>query len=170
MIEGKYNLSLYLLLPLTSTRIYKYTDYLSNDIEALSNGYANDINAPQYDNHMFILLDPRYITEYRSKGLSGADSFVYMKEIKIADEFFMKYTLAIDDAYLENADMIRKNNYFNLSREVKDKIMNFWNADSTSNLYNALYVKAIEPIDIANEKVAEETHFERSGTIYGALN
>ena len=160
MISEKYNLSLFLLLPLVTTEDKTYIDYIGDELDSLENGYSSDINLPYLDNEVFLLFNPNKMKSIPVRKLEF-NGFRLEKDVRINGNFYIKYALSIDNAYLNEKELIMDNKYFELSNEIKSKIMKFWNANANTKLYDALYVKAIEPIDIKNEITKEEDYLEQ---------
>lgn len=160
MISEKYNLSLFLLLPLVTTEEKTYIDYIGDELDSLENGYSNDINLPYLDNEVFLLFNPEKMRSIPIRKLEF-NGFRLEKDVRINGNFYVKYALSIDSAYLNEKELIMDNKYFELSNEIKSKIMKFWDANANTRLYNALYVKAIEPIDIKSEITKEEDYLEQ---------
>ena len=71
------------------------------------------------------------------------------------NEFYEKYVFEIPESFKTEYEKILENNYFELKIETKLKIMKFWNIPPSNWLFDLLFVKEIEPIDVSNEKIPE---------------
>ena len=122
---------------------------------ALYNGFISDINNPKLDNNFFLLFESEKINTYRYKNIIESDWYNFANQINLNNEFYEKYVFEIPESFKIEYEKILENNYFELKIETKLKIMKFWNIPPSNWLFDLLFVKEIEPIDVGNEKIPE---------------
>lgn len=123
--------------------------------EALYNGFMSDTNNPKLDNNFFLLFESEKINTYRYKNIIESDWYRFANQINLNNEFYEKYVFEIPETFKPEYEKILENNYFELKIETKLKIMKFWNIPASSWLFDLLFVKEIEPVNIADEKIPE---------------
>ena len=123
--------------------------------EALYNGFISDTNNPKLDNNFFLLFESEKINTYRYKNIIESDWYSFANQINLNNEFYEKYVFEIPESFKTEYEKILENNYFELKIETKLKIMKFWNIPPSNWLFDLLFVKEIEPIDVGNEKIPE---------------
>ena len=134
---------------------YENFDKFIEDKDALYNGFISDINNPKLDNNFFLLFESEKINTYRYKNIIESDWYNFANQINLNNEFYEKYVLEIPESFKTEYEKILENNYFELKIETKLKIMKFWNIPPSNWLFDLLFVKEIEPIDVGNEKIPE---------------
>ena len=130
-------------------------DKFIEDKDALYNGFISDINNPKLDNNFFLLFESEKINTYRYKNIIESDWYNFANQINLNNEFYEKYVFEIPESFKTEYEKILENNYFELKIETKLKIMKFWNIPPSNWLFDLLFVKEIEPIDVCNEKIPE---------------
>lgn len=130
-------------------------DKFIEDNDALYNGFISDINNPKLDNNFFLLFESEKINAYRYKNIIESDWYNFANQINLNNEFYEKYVFEIPELFKTEYEKILENNYFELKIETKLKIMKFWNIPPSNWLFDLLFVKEIEPIDVGNEKIPE---------------
>lgn len=123
--------------------------------EALYNGFISDTNNPKLDNNFFLLFESEKINTYRYKNIIESDWYRFANQINLNNEFYEKYVFEIPETFKPEYEKILENNYFELKIETKLKIMKFWNIPASNWLFDLLFVKEIEPVNIADEKIPE---------------
>lgn len=123
--------------------------------EALYNGFISDTNNPKLDNNFFLLFESEKINTYRYKNIIESDWYRFANQINLNNEFYEKYVFEIPETFKPEYEKILENNYFELKIETKLKIMKFWNIPASNWLFDFLFVKEIEPVNIADEKIPE---------------
>lgn len=123
--------------------------------EALYNGFISDTNNPKLDNNFFLLFESEKINTYRYKNIIESDWYRFANQINLNNEFYEKYVFEIPETFKPEYEKILENNYFELKIETKLKIMKFWNIQASNWLFDFLFVKEIEPVNIADEKIPE---------------
>ena len=123
--------------------------------EALYNGFISDTNNPKLDNNFFLLFESEKINTYRYKNIIESDWYRFANQINLNNEFYEKYVFEIPGTFKPEYEKILENNYFELKIETKLKIMKFWNIPASNWLFDLLFVKEIEPVNIADEKIPE---------------
>ena len=123
--------------------------------EALYNGFISDTNNPKLDNNFFLLFGSEKINTYRYKNIIESDWYRFANQINLNNEFYEKYVFEIPETFKPEYGKILENNYFELKIETKLKIMKFWNIPASNWLFDLLFVKEIEPVNIADEKIPE---------------
>lgn len=123
--------------------------------EALHNGFISDTNNPKLDNNFFLLFESEKINTYRYKNIIESDWYRFANQINLNNEFYEKYVFEIPETFKPEYEKILENNYFELKIETKLKIMKFWNIPASNWLFDLLFVKEIEPVNIADEKIPE---------------
>lgn len=123
--------------------------------EALYNGFISDTNNPKLDNNFFLLFESEKINTYRYKNIIESDWYRFTNQINLNNEFYEKYVFEIPETFKPEYEKILENNYFELKIETKLKIMKFWNIPASNWLFDLLFVKEIEPVNIADEKIPE---------------
>lgn len=136
------------------------TDYTTfnefiEEKEALYNGFISDTNNPKLDNNFFLLFESEKINTYRYKNIIESDWYRFANQINLNNEFYEKYVFEIPETFKPEYEKILENNYFELKIETKLKIMKFWNIPASNWLFDLLFVKEIEPVNIADEKIPE---------------
>ena len=134
---------------------YETFDKFIEDKDALYNGFISDINNPKLDNNFFLLFESEKINTYRYKNIIESDWYNFANQINLNNEFYEKYVFEIPESFKTEYEKILENNYFELKIETKLKIMKFWNIPPSNWLFDLLFVKEIEPIDVGNEKIPE---------------
>ena len=134
---------------------YENFDKFIEDKDALYNGFISDINNPKLDNNFFLLFESEKINTYRYKNIIESDWYNFANQINLNNEFYEKYVFEIPESFKTEYEKILENNYFELKIETKLKIMKFWNIPPSNWLFDLLFVKEIEPIDVGNEKIPE---------------
>lgn len=162
MIKEEYSLSLFLLLPLAANENTNWDYYLERNINSLVNGYIGDVNRPYLDKHIILAFNLETLAEYKIKEIVSAENFVSYKESRINGIHIGLYSMEVSDKWNQDYLLILQNNYFNISNEAKKLIMSFWGFNSNSKLYNSLYVKAIQPIDLSKDIYPEEDIIDRN--------
>ena len=123
--------------------------------EALYNGFISDTNNPKLDNNFFLLFESEKINTYRYKNIIESDWYRFANQINLNNEFYEKYVFEIPETFKPEYEKILENNYFELKIETKLKIMKFWNIPASNWLFDLIFVKEIEPVNIADEKIPE---------------
>ena len=123
--------------------------------EALYNGFISDTNNPKLDNNFFLLFESEKINTYRYKNIIESDWYRFANQINLNNEFYEKYVFEIPETFKPEYEKILENNYFELKIETKLKIMKFWNIPASNWLFDLLFVREIEPVNIADEKIPE---------------
>ena len=134
---------------------YDTFDKFIEEKEALYNGFISDINNPKLDNNFFLLFESEKINTYRYKNIIESDWYNFANQINLNNEFYEKYVFEIPESFKTEYEKILENNYFELKIETKLKIMKFWNIPPSNWLFDLLFVKEIEPIDVGSEKIPE---------------
>lgn len=134
---------------------YETFDTFIEEKTALYNGFISDINNPKLDNNFFLLFESEKINAYRYKNIIESDWYNFANQINLNNEFYEKYVFEIPESFKTEYEKILENNYFELKIETKLKIMKFWNIPPSNWLFDLLFVKEIEPIDVGNEKIPE---------------
>ena len=134
---------------------YETFDKFIEDKDALYNGFISDINNPKLDNNFFLLFESEKINTYRYKNIIESDWYNFANQINLNNEFYEKYVFEIPESFKTEYEKILEINYFELKIETKLKIMKFWNIPPSNWLFDLLFVKEIEPIDVGNEKIPE---------------
>lgn len=134
---------------------YETFDTFIEEKTALYNGFISDINNPKLDNNFFLLFESEKINTYRYKNIIESDWYNFANQINLNNEFYEKYVFEIPESFKTEYEKILENNYFELKIETKLKIMKFWNIPPSNWLFDLLFVKEIEPIDVGNEKIPE---------------
>jgi hypothetical protein len=164
MIE-KFNLSFILMFPMIAESDEKWSDYFGNHMDALVNGYSGDINKPWLDKHVFVKFDTSKLEVLNIGKLLKNENFERNDTVLIDDGYYDIYAMRIPEQYLAEYYIIKSNDFYNISSELKHKIMRFWEVDISSSIGSALFYKhKHDAMDrkIDKEMVDEEIYIDET--------
>jgi len=159
ILNDNYNLSLFLLLPLT-TEESKAENYLEGYETALMNAFNHDINKPYLDNHIHLVFDTSMFRTIEVDSITKDKKQDMISHYRISGVFVKSYAIKIKDEYLSSKNLILDNKIFNLRYDIKIKIFKFWNLKADSKLFKVLFEEGNPKEDITKEVLPEEDYIE----------
>lgn len=154
------NLSLYLLLPLTTKEELTAEDYLKGYENALMNAFNYDINKPYLDEHIHLVFDTSMFRTSNVETITNDKKQEYISNYRISGIFVKSYALRIEKDYLDSRTLILENKIFSLRYDIKIKIFKFWNLKADSDLFKLLFVEPKLITKIDKEILPEEDYIE----------
>ncbi len=150
-----------MLLPLAVDSGNTYQTVFKHDVEAVSNGYAYDINRPWLNSHIIVTVEQDKKNRYEVSNLKKMKSFQSKFSISVNGIHYDEYVLEIQEQFKEDRELILKSCFSNISSEAKLRISSFWFMDSNSKLFRAIFSSDKPIVDISKEVLEEEDVIER---------
>jgi len=161
------NTSLLFLLPLVARENENYLDYtqasnlFSKRDDSFINGYNKDINKPWLDRHVFLLFNAAIDPMLSQYWLKSNENYTSNYAIRKDGIFYQIYSYRIPDKYEDDYKKIIEGQYKDISDETKAVIINFWETNTNSLLFNSMYGKSSVLGKIESEDI-EEVDFIKS--------
>ena len=156
-----YNLSMLLLLPLVNPKITSKSELLDGYEDAIIDGFNCDINKPYLDNHIHIVVETAKFKSEHVSPIFGLDETESVAHYRLSGIWTLSYAIKIDKDYESEYKLIIEGNVHLLPKEIKLRILKFWGAMVTDNLFKILF-EDNKKIDISKEFVMEEDYVEET--------
>lgn len=152
------------MFPMVASDNENWQSYFKNYEKSLVNGYSGDINRPWLDKHIIVKFDSDKLTTLNVDELARNENFYKTNTCMINKKYYDLYAMMIPDEYLEEYELIKDGDYFNITAKLKHKIIRFWDIDINSEFAMSFFVKHkndIVPKNIKEEIVEEETYINK---------
>ena len=155
------NLSFYLMVPLIFDKYEDWWSLLKEDCHSIHNGYIYDKNTPSLEHIFKIAIDTEMSSKMEVERFSANENYKSKYTGRFSNKedepiFLDLYSFSINEKCMDVYEKIKLNKYFEIDTEIKKRILSFWNSTVNSNLYNSLFVTAIEPIRTCDDVLQEK--------------
>lgn len=144
------------LLPLIVKNGITYKDIQSK----LYNVYIADNNFPEYDQHLFVVIDSDFDYEFELGRYINED-FIYAYSDPDYDGMRNIYIYDIPEDKMDDYFNFLQGNYKQFSEDTKQKILKFWDVNKDSPLYIILYGSIKDDLKFKNKYLNKDGPFKR---------
>ena len=166
IFKSNYNLSMFLLLPLISTKELKFEDVIGEYSGALINGFYADKNKPNLDNHIHLVFETSKFKSAEVNNIIELNQLEHISGYRMSGIFVQSYALRISNEYETSMNLILKGKTNLLSNEVKMKIAEFWDLNARTDIFKSLFDKNIELVDTRKEILPEEDYIDKDENVF----